>query len=147
MFVIASQSSTNLLSHASMPILKLLTTLMLALLFTHELDAMTQSEWRLLYVLRAMNDEDARWWFVMIHVPLFWALLALTHHGHARVQRLSRIGLAGFCVIHAFLHLRLSDDPLSSFNGALSWSLIYGAAVVGAMYLCFAWRAWTHGQR
>jgi hypothetical protein len=49
---------------------KLLTHLMLALLFTHELDAMTQSEWRLLYVLRELSDAQGRWWFVALHVPL-----------------------------------------------------------------------------
>ena len=53
---------------------------MLAVLFIHELDAMTQSEWRLLYALSSLSDEQGRWWFVAINVPLFWALIALTHH-------------------------------------------------------------------
>jgi hypothetical protein len=109
--------------------------LILALLFTHELDAMTQSEWRLLYVLRDLGDDEGRWWFVAIHVPLFGALIALTHHAHASVQRISRIGLAAFCVVHALLHIRLRNDPLSTFSTPLSWSLILGAAGVGAVYL------------
>jgi ABC-type amino acid transport system permease subunit len=73
-----------------------LVQLMLAVLFTHELDAMAQSEWRLLYVLRDLSDEQGRWWFVAMHVPLFWALIALTQHESARVQRASRTGLAAF---------------------------------------------------
>jgi hypothetical protein len=117
---------------------KFLTQLMLALLFAHELDAMTQSEWRLLYVLRSLSDEQGRWWFVALHVPLFWALIALAHHARAKVQKLSRQALAVFCIVHAALHLRLRDDPLSSFNTALSWSLILGAAAVGLVYLL--WR-------
>jgi hypothetical protein len=117
-----------------------LTRLMLALLFTHELDAMTQSEWRLLYVLRSLSDEQGRWWFVAIHVPLFWGLIALVHHQRAKVQSTSRMGLAMFCIVHALLHLRLRDDPLSSFSGVLSWGLIVGAAMAGAMYLVMAWR-------
>ena len=108
---------------------------MLALLFTHELDAMTQSEWRLLYVLRGFSDEQGRWWFVAIHVPLFWALVALTHHANDHVQRASRIGLAAFCIIHAMLHWRLASDPLSTFSSPLSWSLILGAAATGGAYL------------
>lgn len=109
--------------------------LMLAFLFTHELDAMTQSEWRLLYVLRTLSDEQARWWFVAIHVPLFWALIALTHHTQVKVQHVSRICLAVFCIVHALLHVRLRHDPLSSFSSVLSWGLIVGAAALGAVYL------------
>ena len=114
---------------------KVLTQLMLSVLFTHELDAITQSEWRLLYVLRSLSDEQGRWWFVAIHVPLFWALIALTHHASGHVQRTSRIGVAAFCIIHALLHLHLASDPMSTFSLALSWSLILGAAALGAAYL------------
>ncbi len=113
----------------------LLTQLMLALLFTHELDAMTQSEWRLLYVLRSLSDEQGRWWFVAIHVPLFWALIALTHHANAQVQRVSRRCVAAFCIVHALLHWRLASDPLSTFSSPLSWGLILGAAMLGVAYL------------
>jgi hypothetical protein len=119
---------------------KVLTQLMLAVLFTHELDAMTQSEWRLLYVMRSLNDEQGRWWFVAIHVPVFWALVALTHHANNHVQRMSRIGLAVFCIIHALLHWRLADDALSTFNSPLSWCLILGASVLGATHLSIATR-------
>jgi hypothetical protein len=118
-----------------MSIPQFLTHLMLALLFTHELDAMTQSEWRLLYVLRDLAEPEARWWFVAIHVPLFWALIALTHHAQAKLQNASRMGLAAFCMVHALLHLRLRNDPLSTFSTPLSWSLILGAAALGAAYL------------
>jgi hypothetical protein len=115
----------------------LLIQLMLALLFTHELDAMTQSEWRLHYVLRSMGDEEGRWWFVAIHVPLFWALIALTHHANAKVQSLSRLGNAAFCIVHALLHWRLSKDPLSSFTTTLSWLLILAPAALGMICLIY----------
>ena len=114
---------------------KTLVQLMLAVIFTHELDAMTQSEWRLLYVLRSLSDEQGRWWFVAMHVPLFWALIALTHHNSDLVQRVSRRGFAMFCIIHALLHWRLAGDPLSTFSSPLSWVLILGAAALGAAYL------------
>jgi hypothetical protein len=117
---------------------KLLIQLMLAVLFTHELDAMTQSEWRLLYVLRSLSDEQGRWWFVAIHVPLFGILIALVQHANARVQRASCHVLAVFCIVHALMHLRLSSDPLSTFTSPLSWSLILGAAALGVAYLSVA---------
>ncbi|MFN7857162.1 MAG: DUF6713 family protein [Acidovorax sp.] len=113
----------------------IVTQLMLAMLFTHELDAMTQSEWRLLYGLRSLTDDQGRWWFVAIHTPLFWGLVAFTHHANDRVQRTSRIGLAAFCIVHALLHWRLANDPVSTFSSPMSWSLILGAAALGVMFL------------
>jgi hypothetical protein len=52
----------------------------LGCLFAHELDAMTQSEWRLLYVLRSLPDATAMPWFVALHVPLFGLLGCCTTH-------------------------------------------------------------------
>jgi lysylphosphatidylglycerol synthetase-like protein (DUF2156 family) len=114
---------------------KLVMHLMLALLFTHELDAMAQSEWRLLYVLRGFSDEQGRRWFVALHVPLFGLLLALLHHGHDKLQQLSRIGFSLFYIVYVFLHWRLHNDPLSTFTTVLSWSLIIGAGLLGVAYL------------
>ncbi len=115
--------------------------LMLAVLFTHELDAMAQSEWRLLYLLRELNDTQARWWFIAIHVPLFWGLIALTHHAQLKVTQFSRIALSAFSIVHALLHVRLRHDPLSTFNSPLSWALIFGCALLGAAYLCVTFTA------
>jgi hypothetical protein len=128
-------STLDIFKEKYMNLPRLLIHLMLALLFTHELDAMTQSEWRLLYLLRDLGDKEGRWWFVAIHVPLFWALIALTYHAQAKAQHISRSGLAAFCIVHALLHLRLRNDPLSNFTTPLSWGLILGAAAVGAVYL------------
>lgn len=126
---------------------KVLTQLMLAALFTHELDAKTQSEWRILYVLRSLTDEQGRSWFVAIHLPLFWALVALTHHANDHLRRASRTYLAVFCIIHALLHWRLSGNPLSTFSTPLSWGLILGAAALGGAYLGVAARAAkSHGH-
>ncbi len=114
---------------------------MLATMFTHELDAMTQSEWRLIYILRSLSDEQGRWWFVALHIPFFWGLIALTHHPNEHVQRVIRICFAVFCIVHALLHWRLASDPLSTFSSPLSWGLILGAAALGAAYLVMESRA------
>ncbi len=124
-----------------------LTQLTLATLFTHELDAMAQAEWRLLYVLRDLSADQGQWWFVALHVPLFWALIALTHHAHVQTQSYSRLALAGFAVVHAALHLRLRNDPLSGFNTPLSWALILGCAAMGLAYLCGVWLNKRGGAR
>ena len=49
-------------------------------LLVHELDAMTQSEWKLLFILRGFPDLLGRNLFVALHVPVVAALLWLTQH-------------------------------------------------------------------
>jgi hypothetical protein len=114
----------------------------LGLLFTHELDAMIQSEWRLLYVLRGMPDDVAMQTFVWMHVPLFGVIAWLTHHKATPVRNWARAIFAAFLVVHAGLHLNLSEHPLYTFTSTLSRSLIYGGAAVGSFYLIvLSWRA------
>ncbi|NJK56179.1 MAG: hypothetical protein HC939_09370 [Pleurocapsa sp. SU_5_0] len=107
----------------------------LGLLFSHELDAIVQAEWRLLYVVRSMADEQAMPIFIALHVPLFAFIVWLTHHNSSTVQLRSRIVFNAFLVIHAGLHFRLSNDPLYTFNSFLSQGLIFGAAICGALAL------------
>jgi hypothetical protein len=107
----------------------------LGLLFSHELDAMVQAEWHLLYLLRSMTDEQAMPIFVVLHVPLFALIVWLTHHNLTKVQLNSRFLFNTFLIVHAGLHFRLSDDPLYTFNSLLSQVLIFGAAVCGMLAL------------
>jgi hypothetical protein len=107
----------------------------LGFLFSHELDAMVQSEWRLLYVLRSLPDQTAMPIFIWLHVPLFGAIAWLTHHSKPQIQGGSRHVFCAFLLVHAVLHYRLSSDPLSTFNSALSLTLIHGGAICGAVYL------------
>jgi hypothetical protein len=114
----------------------------LGLLFSHELDAMVQSEWRLLYVLRGLPQDIAMQAFVWLHVPLFGAIAWLTHHTSQSVSYWSRIIFAIFLVVHAGLHFNLSTHPLYTFTSTISRTLIYGGAVIGSLYLmAVSWSA------
>ena len=102
-----------------------------SMLLAHELDAMTQAEWRLLFILRSLPESLARDWFVMLHVPIVAALLWLLQHPITVIQQRSRLALSTFLVIHASLHWRLRHHPLSTFDSPLSITLIYGAGLLG----------------
>ncbi|WP_035991865.1 DUF6713 family protein [Leptolyngbya sp. KIOST-1] len=106
-----------------------------ATLMAHELDAMTQAEWRLLFVLRRLPEATAETAFVLVHIPLVAGLLWLTNHEAPGVKHWSRIAIAAFLAIHAGLHKRLDHHPLYSFDSALSMGLIYGGGVLGLLYL------------
>lgn len=107
----------------------------LAFLFTHELDAVTHSEWRLIAILQNLPDAEASPWFVALHVPLFFAILWLSHFPREVVRRWTRGLVAGFFVVHAVLHFTNGSNPLDEFHGALSRTLIVAAAVCGLAYV------------
>jgi hypothetical protein len=106
-----------------------------ATLMAHELDAMTQAEWRLLFILRRLPEATAATTFVWLHIPLVAGLLWLTNSEATKVKYWSRIAVAAFLAIHAGLHKRLDHQPLYSFDSTLSLGLIYGGGVLGLLYL------------
>ncbi|BAQ74135.1 uncharacterized protein POS17_2441 [Pseudomonas sp. Os17] len=110
-------------------------TLCLALFAGHELDAVAQSEWRLLYGLRHLDPALGQALFIALHVPLVVALIGLTGHSRPAVRRSSRRLLAGFAVVHAGLHFNLREHPLYRFESPLSQALIFACAGAGLLYL------------
>lgn len=105
-----------------------------ASLLTHELDAVMQSEWKLLYGLRSLPEEMAANVFIVLHIPLVTVILWLTHHEVETVRDGTRLVIALFFMVHAALHYRLRDRPNNTFTSALSKSFIYGAGVFGVLY-------------
>jgi hypothetical protein len=113
----------------------------LACLFTHELDAVTHAEWRLLFFLREMPGPEAESSFVSLHVPLFFLILWLSHHRDKRVRGYTRSIVAAFLGLHAVLHFINSSSPVSDFQGPLSIALIVSAGVSGIAYLLLRFRS------
>lgn len=114
----------------------------LAMLLTHELDAMTQSEWRLLFILRRLPEQTASATFVILHIPVITGLLWLTNHQSLRIQYWSRIIVAAFLIIHAGLHRLLENHPNYTFDSLLSLSLIYGGGLMGLLYYVSIFSSW-----
>jgi hypothetical protein len=118
----------------------------LATFFAHELDAMQQHEWRLLYGLRALDERTAATLFVALHLPLFVAISYFAFHADATMQLYCRRGLCAFFVVHALLHWRLMGDPRAAFDTALSLTLIHVCALFGGLYLLIDWQRTTHSK-
>ena len=115
--------------------LKTLFLVGVSMLFTHELDAMTHSEWRVLPLTSWLSPETGRVVFVALHVPLFALVLGwLTSQLPERVLR-AQFWVSVFLVVHAGLHVAFSGQPHYTFEGILSNTLIFGAAMFGALYL------------
>ena len=107
----------------------------LGALLTHEMDAMTHTEWRVLPVTRWLAEDLGRDIFVLAHVPLYALVIGLIASLHPGTRDRARFWVSVFLVVHAGLHALFSGDPAYTFAGALSNALIYGAAVLGGLYL------------
>jgi heme/copper-type cytochrome/quinol oxidase subunit 3 len=104
-------------------------------LFTHEIDAMQNHEWRVLPILRMLPDELGMAVFVVAHVPIFAILISLVASANVRVRSRSRFFISGFLVLHGLLHALFVNHPNYEFSSVLSNTLIFGGAVFGAIYL------------
>lgn len=109
-----------------------------AFLATHELDAMRCREWRMHPFFSWMEEEAGRTAFVLAHVPVFAALFwfaFLTPDGALRTA--TTFWISVFCIIHVGLHVAFLWHPKNEFRSLLSWSLIGGAGLFGALDLGF----------
>lgn len=107
----------------------------LAVLFTHEMDAMTQGEWRVLPFTNWMPEPVAQWVFVAVHVPLYALLMWFCFHDRRAVRELARLLVGAFLIVHVGLHSLFSSHPHYEFEGPLSLALIWGGGLLGGLYL------------
>jgi uncharacterized protein DUF6713 len=105
--------------------------LALALIWTHELDAIDRHEWRVMPLLNALPDATAKRIFLWMHVPLMYLTILIAVAGPGSIG--AGI-LTGFCVVHVGLHWLFRNHPANEFSGAGSQALILGAGGFGALY-------------
>jgi len=106
-----------------------------SMLLLHEMDAVDKKEWHLLFVLRRLPDDGAMRWFILLHLPLFVALMALVAAGPSGVVHWIEGGVDAFLILHAGLHTRLTLLGDRAFADPFSAWLIRAAAIGGALHL------------
>jgi len=111
----------------------------IALLFTHELDAMPNHEWQVLPLLRNLTDTVGRTTFVIAHVPIFAVVIAYVASLNLKTRSKARDIASGFLIAHALLHFAFAGHSAYEFNSLLSSILIYGAALCGLLFFMARW--------
>lgn len=114
---------------------RLLYYLGVAAFFTHEMDAVLNLEWRLLFHLFEFPEAIASALFIAAHFPLFFVFFYLGSHRSPKVRNTFRIVVCCFLVVHSGLHFGLSNHEYYFFDGILSNLYIFGAAAFGAAFL------------
>ncbi len=101
----------------------------LALLLTHEMDAVMNKEWRVFPATAMFDDAVGYRVFTAAHVPLYLVILL----GIASVERAGWMrGLDIFFIAHVLLHVLFLRHPQYAFKSVLSWVLIAGCGIAGA---------------
>lgn len=114
--------------------------LAVAALFTHELDAVLNLEWRLLFHVFTLPEATAGALFIGLHFPLFFAFFYFGHHKNLKIRARFRVTVCLFVVFHSVLHFALSGHEKYYFEGFLSNAYIWGSAVFGLAFVMVSWR-------
>lgn len=115
--------------------LQLIFYTVLALLFTHEMDAVRHYEWRLLPILRNRSEKVGADLFVVLHIPLFALFIWLGAHPYEGLRTGFQIAVDLFAIIHIWLHHLFRNHPEYRFQQPLSRFYIWGSGVVGLLHL------------
>ena len=110
-------------------------------MFTHELDAISNHEWRVLPLTSWLPNEYGMEVFLSIHIPLFAVLIALVASTNDKIGIRSRLGISIFLIIHGILHISFMGNANYEFASTLSNILIFGGALLGIMYLLLEYMA------
>ncbi len=114
--------------------------------FTHELDAMTHHEWRVLPLTSWLSDEYGLLVFLFFHIPLFAILIALIASTNEKLRYRSRVGISIFLLFHGLLHCLFIGSANYEFTNSTSNILIFGGAALGVIYLLLKYLEGKDGQ-
>ncbi len=112
--------------------LTILFAINLALLFTHEMEAIRYKEWKMFFVLKDMEDKKAYTTFLLLHIPLYALALWLL------LSPFFIIGfyiVDGFLIAHFIIHLCFIKHKNNQLNNKLSMTIIALMGLISAIHL------------
>ncbi len=107
----------------------------LALMFTHQFDAMRCHEWRMIPPLSGMEESTAQRIFIVTHFPILVLIFWIFSHGSDitiyNFQLITDIVLAG----HIGKHIVLNSHEKNEFKGTLSKIIILSVSAFALLHL------------
>ena len=102
--------------------LTILFAIELALLFTHEMDAVRCKEWQLFIGLKSLPEETAYWAFTLPHIFLYAVVLVF-------------LLLKNALIFHLLLHVLFQRHPNNPFTSIWSKLIILFAGMISMVHL------------
>jgi hypothetical protein len=107
----------------------------IGLIFTHELDAMVNNEWRVLPLTSWLCDEFGKLVFLVAHIPISSIVAALISSDNVVTRNRSRLFISTLLALHGLLHAAFMMNQSYEFESVISNILIFCGAACGAIYL------------
>lgn len=111
--------------------LTILFAIELALLFTHEMDAVRCKEWQLFIGLKSLPEETAYWAFTLPHIFLYAVVLIFLLLKNALIFYV----VDGFLIFHLLLHVLFQRHPNNPFTSIWSKLIILFAGMISMVHL------------
>ena len=92
----------------------------LSTLLTHELDAMSNHEWRVLPLIRVLPDNIGMLVFVAINVPIASGLMALVARAKPRIPSLIQESKANACLCDTRKCCNINELELANVDARLT---------------------------
>ncbi|MEM8846843.1 MAG: DUF6713 family protein [Bacteroidota bacterium] len=105
----------------------------LTLLAMHEMDAIRCKEWRIFPGLSLLKSSTGYLIFMLIHIPIFYFIfwkLSIRQPNDGFI-----FGMDIFMIVHLGLHIVFLKHKNNEFKDWISWSIIIGAGLCGALDL------------
>ncbi len=107
-------------------------SILLSLLFIHEMDAIRNAEWKMFAVLKDMDNDKACQVFTLLHLPLYAALLFVML---SRYQTIAFYVVDLFLIVHTILHFLFEKHNENGLKNFLSRSIIYSMGVFAGIHI------------
>ncbi|MGG5372651.1 DUF6713 family protein [Enterococcus sp. AZ196] len=111
--------------------LNVLFAIELALLLTHEMDAVEHKEWRMFIGLSELTDSTAYWVFTLPHIILYALVLFFLLLKQSVIFYVVDFFLVG----HLFLHFLFRHHPKNQLTSFWSKLIIVSSGVCAGMHL------------
>ena len=109
---------------------------LLVLLLVHEMDAIRAKEWRMLIILKDLDDALAYKVFTLAHIPLYLAVILILVLADESVVLILMYVVDLFAIAHAAIHFFFRKKPTNGFTSVFSQAIIYSLGALAILHLC-----------
>ncbi|MGM0169339.1 hypothetical protein IGI39_003655 [Enterococcus sp. AZ135] len=111
--------------------LNVLFAIELALLLTHEMDAVRHKEWQMFIGLKDLPEGTAYWLFTLPHIILYTLIIVFLLLNHPIILLIVDI----FLICHLFVHHHFRNHPNNQVTNFWSKLIIHSAGIIAGVHL------------
>ena len=115
--------------------LRLLFFVNIALLISHEMDAIRCKEWGMFIVLKDMKENTAYLIFSIVHIPLYIGLIYLIAYSSANTINIFSICIDIFLVFHWVIHYLFRNKQQNYFKSLYSLVIINSMGIISLVQI------------